>query len=427
MKLLTKTNIFTSITTILLFAIGVFIIYKVILIKLDKEVDRQLLSTKNKIIKGLKDGIDSKEFMSNIGPKIYVRKIKTQTIFNNKFIEYTGKNFEEDVTGKEIEDGRIIQRELLFQTAVKGKVYEITVCVSLAEGKQIGEYISAVVLIFLIASFLILFLLNRLISDFIWSSFNDTLSKIKTWNIKKHEKLNFIDTDIDEFHLLNDTLKDLTQQIQSDYHNLKEFTENVSHESQTPLSIISTKIELLMQETNYSERQNKLLVQTYNASQRISKLNQGLILLTRIENKQFIETSTIDLAKVIDEKIEILEDFLESKQITIQKNYNKLVVKEINTSLLSILLDNLFINAIKYNLEANGIIKVTIDEDSFSLENTSYIDKINRQFLFDRFNKNSISGSLGLGLSLIKKIVDFYNWQVTYSHKDGTHKFKIYM
>ena len=427
MKLLTKTNIFSSTTTILLFAIGVFIVYKVILVKLDKEADKQLLSTKGQIIKGLNDGISPKEFMTNIGQKIYVRKINRQTIFDNKIIEYTGKGFVEEGSEKDIENNRVTQRELLFQTKVNDQAYEITVCVSLTEGKQIGEYISSVVLIFLVASFIILFLLNRYISDFLWSPFNDTLSKIKTWNIKKQDKLDFRNTDIDEFHLLNDTLKDLTQQIQSDYHNLKEFTENVSHEAQTPLSIISTKIELLMQENNYSEKQNKLLVQTYNATQRLYKLNKGLILLTRIENKQFIETSTIDLVKAIDEKIEILEDFFEAKKITIQKVYNKEVTKEINASLLSVLLDNLFINAIKYNLEENGTIKITVDEDSFSFENTSFAEKIDKQFLFERFNKNSISGSLGLGLSLIKKIVDFYNWHVSYSCKDGVHKFKIYM
>lgn len=427
MKLLTKTNIYSSITTILLFAIGIFIVYEIIFVKLDREADKKLLYIKSQIIKGLEDGISPKEFMTNIGQKIYVRKIDKQTIFDNKFIEYKGKSFEEEVIDVDTKDSRVTQRELLFQTTLNEKAYEVTVCISLTEGKLIGEYISGVVLIFLVLSFIILFLLNRFISDFLWSPFNDTLSKIKTWNIKKQDKLNFRNTDIDEFHLLNDTLKDLTYQIQSDYHNLKEFTENVSHEAQTPLSIISTKIELLMQETNYSERQHKLLVQTYNATQRLYKLNEGLILLTRIENKQFVETSTINLNQAIDEKIEILEDFIEAKQIKIEKVFNKQVTKEVNAVLITILLNNLFINAIKYNLEENGIIKVTVDEDSFSVENTSSADKIDKQFLFDRFNKNSISGSLGLGLSLIKKIVDFYNWHVTYSCKDGIHKFKIYM
>lgn len=377
---------------------------------------------KKKIVKGLNDGISPNEFLSNIGQKIYVRKVESQTVFGNQFIEYLEKDPKDPSS-----DGDITQRELLFQTNINGTVYEVTVCNSLSEGKKIGDYIAVVVLIFLVISVIILFLLNRLISAFIWSPFYDTLTKIKTWNIKKNEVLNFKDTDIDEFHLLNDTVKDLTHQIQSDYHNLKEFTENVSHEAQTPLSIISTKLELLMQEDNYNEKQHKLLVQTYNATQRLYKLNEGLILLTRIENKQFVETSQIELTQAFDEKIEVLDDFIEAKQITIERVYNKKIVKEVNPILLTILLNNLCINAIKYNLEEGGTIKITVDEDSFSVENTSYIEKINRQFLFDRFNKNSISGSLGLGLSLIKKIVDFYNWQVTYSHKDGIHKFKIYM
>jgi signal transduction histidine kinase len=397
---------------------GIFVVYEVILQKLDKEVDKQLLSAKTQILKGLNDGISPNEFLSNLGQKVYVKKVGKQTIFDNKFIEYIEHQSNAD---------EVVQRELLFQTVVDDKVYEVTVCSSLSEGKKIGEYIIAVVLVFLLVSVIILFLLNRLISAFIWSPFYDTLSKIKTWNIKKNEILDFKITNIDEFHLLNDTVKDLTRQIQSDYHNLKEFTENVSHEAQTPLSIISTKIELLMQESNYSEKQHKLLIQTYNATQRLYKLNEGLILLTRIENKQFVETSSIDLVQAIEEKIEVLEDFIEAKQIVVQKVFNANVTKEVNPVLLTILLNNLFINAIKYNLEEKGSIKITLNEDSFSVENQSPSDKIDKQFLFDRFNKNSISGSLGLGLSLIKKIVDFYNWHITYSHKDGTHKFKIYM
>lgn len=422
MKLLTKTNIYTTITTVLLFAIGIFIIYQVILQKLDSEVDKQLLSAKEQIIKGLNDGISPNEFLSNLGQKVYVKKVDSQNLFDNKFIEYVEKNPNTISSNDDV-----VLRELLFQTTIGDNAYEITVCSSLSEGKKIGEYIIVVVLIFLFISVFILFLLNRIISDFIWSPFYGTLSKIKTWNIKKNEVLDFKDTDIDEFHLLNDTVKDLTRQIQSDYHNLKEFTENVSHEAQTPLSIISTKIELLMQDANNSERQNKLLVQTYNATQRLYKLNEGLILLTRIENKQFVETNTIDLTQAIDEKIEVLEDFIEAKQITVEKIFNKQITKEVNPVLMTILLNNLFINAIKYNLEKEGLIRITVDEDSFTFENTSNSSKIDKQFLFDRFNKNSISGSLGLGLSLIKKIVDFYNWQVSYSHKDGVHKFKIYM
>ncbi len=422
MKLLTKTNIYTSLVTVVMFAIGVFVTYKLIVLRLDKEVDTQLILAKSSIEKGLKAGIKPYEFTANIGQKIYVRKIPKQTQFNNRFIEYVDRSFKENL-GK----GKITQRELLFHTTINHQAYEVTVCASLTESEKMGEYISYVVLVFMITAFILLFFFNQYISSVIWFPFNDTLSKIKTWNIKKNKKLKFKDTDIDEFHLLNDTLTDLTTQIQTDYYKLKEFTENVSHEAQTPLAIISTKIELLMQQQNYTEKQYEMLSQAYKATQRIYKLNQALILLTRIENKQFSDSKETKLNEAIDEKIEILEDFIEAKQITIIKEYNADVTIDVNAILLPILLNNLFINAIKYNLDEGGFIKVIVDENSFSVENSSRFDKIDRQFIFERFNKSEESGSLGVGLSLVKKIVDFYNWQITYVCKDSVHKFKIFM
>lgn len=426
MKLLTKTNIYTSIATALLFALGVFVVYQVIKLKLDRDVDEQLLSTKSRIIKGLKEGIPPKEFLSNIGQQIYVKEIYRQTIFDNRFVEYVEEKVDYK-TGKRNNDDIITQRELLFQVKARDKLYEVTICISLLEGQKMGEYIIGVVLIFLIVSIFFLFLLNRYISAFIWSPFYDTLSNIKTWNIKKNANLEFKSTDIDEFHLLNDTVKDLTQQIQLDYYNLKEFTENVSHEAQTPLSIISTKLELLLQQSNYSEKQHEHLLQAYRATQRMYKLNEALILLTRIENKQFVDKCLIELTLAIEEKLDVLSDFIEAKNIVIQKEYNKIIQKEVNPVLLTILLNNLFINAIKYNLEDGGTIRIMVDENSLTIENSSPLEKIDKQFMFERFKKNSTSGSLGVGLSLIKKVIDFFNWQITYSYKDNLHKFKIYM
>jgi signal transduction histidine kinase len=423
MKLLTKTNTYTIITTVVLFAIGMFVVYKVVLVKLDREIDKQLLSAKEKVVQGLKNGIPPKEFLTNIGQKIYVKEVPKQTQYVNSVIEYIQTNAGEDGKPKEA----VTNRELSFQVSVRDKIYEVNISSSIAEGKELGEYIIGVVIIFLIVIVIILSMINRSISASIFSPFYDTLSKIKTWNIKKNETLIFKETNINEFHLLNDTIKDLTQQIKSDYLHMKEFTENVSHEAQTPLSIISTKIELLMQETNYTQKQNELLQQTYQATQRLYKLNQALILLSRIENKQFIETNHVNLNEAIDEKLEVLEDFIDAKQIVIKKEYNKNINVEVNEYLLTILLNNLLINAIKYNPETNGVITITIEDNSFTIENLSTVSKINREYLFERFNKTATSGSLGLGLSLIKKIVDFYNWQITYSHKDEVHKFKIFM
>ncbi len=420
MKLLTKTNIYSTLVTLTLLALGIFLVYQVILIKLDNDIDKQLLIAKNKIIKGLAEGKTPEQFSSNIGEKIKIFEIYKQNTSENKFLEY-------NLSSAENENEFSLQRELVFQTTIHDIAYEVSVSRSLSEGRAIGEYILLTGIVFLILSVAILFLLNRYLSAFLWSPFYDTLSKIKTWNIKKSDILEFKDTNIDEFHLLNDTVKDLTQQIKSDYQNLKEFTENVSHEAQTPLSIISSKVELLLQDSNYSEKQHQLLLHIYRATQRLHKLNEVLILLSRIENKQFIDLAPINIVEAMNEKVHELEDFIEAKGLLLQIHNTGQVFKEVNPQLLNILINNLWINAIKYNLDEGGFIRVTIDNESFSIENTSYLPKIEKQFIFERFKKESTSGSLGVGLSLIKKIVDFFNWQITYSYKDGVHKFKIYM
>ena len=182
-----------------------------------------------------------------------------------------------------------------------------------------------------------------------------------------------------------------------------------------------------MQEANYSKKQHDSIQHIYQATQRLYKLNQVLILMSRIENKQFVSTENTNLISVFEEKLEELEDFIEAKQIIIIKEFNKNVTKNLNPILSNILFNNLFINAIKYNLEEGGKIKIIIEDDSFSIENTSEREKIEKQFLFERFTQSSTSGSLGVGLSLIKKIIDYFNWQITYSYKDGMHKFKIYL
>lgn len=422
MKLLTKTNIYNSVATVVLFTVGVFVVLKLILIKLDSEQEEQFLQAKEIIIKSLKEGKSASNFLSNIGEKIIITEIYKQTSFKNNFREYE-QEIIEDGEGEEEVD----VRELNFQCTINDKAYSISVSKSLSEGREIVEYIFGIVVLFILIAIVFLFVLNTFISELVFSPFYDTLSKIKTWNIKKNEPLIFKKTNIDEFHLLNDSIEALTQQIQSDYKHLKEFTENVSHEAQTPLSIISTKIENLMQEDNYSQKQHEAIQHIYQATQRLYKLNQVLILMSRIENKQYVSTEKVSINKLIEEKIVELEDFIEAKQITVNTQFNVEIEKELNAVLFNILLNNLFINAIKYNLDEGGTIKVVVNNDSFSIENTSSIEKIDKRFIFERFTKSSTSASLGVGLSLIKKIIDFYNWHISYSHKEDSHKFKIYM
>src|SRR5882724_4394535 len=144
MKLLNKTNIYTSIFTLLLFTLGIFIIFTIILQKIDSELDKHLLENKEQVIAGLKKGKPPVYFYSNIGEKIEIKEIPKQTSFKDVFQDYI--TYQKD--GAE-EDEELNFRKITFQTVVFNEALEISIISSLSERREIGEYISGVILLFL--------------------------------------------------------------------------------------------------------------------------------------------------------------------------------------------------------------------------------------------------------------------------------------
>lgn len=421
MKLLNKTTIYTSITTVLLLLTGTIVVYSLIIKKINHEDTEHLLIDKGKVIRLMQKGKPPVHFRSNIGEKISIEEIPAITLKGNVFKDYVI-----NAEGEEGEEGEdITVRELTCQTQIDDTFYEIKITRSLSEGREIREYITSTIVIFLIFSLAILFVLNMIISRRIWSPFYHTMAFIKQWSIKENTPVRFKRTSIDEFNELNTTVNGLIKKIKEDYFNLKEFTENISHETQTPLAIISTKIELLMQESNYSEHQQKLLSQSYESIQRLKKLNETLITLTRIENNQFAEIEVIDLADEIKNRIAELNEFMEAKQISIQLDLQS-VKKELNPIVLAILLNNLLINSIKHNLPLNGFIHIQLDHQRLSIKNSALTKEIDKKHLFERFKSYSTNpDSIGLGLSIIKKITDILGWKINYQYKDNAHAFEI--
>jgi signal transduction histidine kinase len=360
-------------------------------------------------------------FSSNIGEKISIVEIPAKIQNNDVFRDYTSTEEGEE----ESEEARVTLRELTSQVQIGNKFFEIKITRSLSEGKEIRDYMISVVMLFLIFSLALLFILNLVISKRIWSPFYSTMNLIKHWSIKDKTPITIEHSKIDEFNELNVCIHGLTKKIVEDYSNLKEFTENISHETQTPLAVISTKVELLMQESNYSESQKKLLSQAYVAIQRLKKLNETLITLTRIENNQFSEMQEIDLASAIKNIVAELHEFIVEKKIDIELELAP-VKKILNPVVLSILLNNLFINSIKHNLDASGFIKIRLNQYGLVIQNSATTKEIDKKHLFERFKSFSTSpDSLGLGLSIIKKITDVLGWSLTYRYENNFHEFEI--
>src|SRR5439155_3283474 len=120
-------------------------------------------------------------------------------------------------------------------------------------------------------------------------------------------------------------IHELTERNRLVYLSQKEFTENASHEMQTPLAVLQTKLELLMQTEPITEEQAAIISSLNDTSSRLSRLNRSLLLLTKIENNQYQETEPVQVAEVCDKVIDLLASHAAIQKITICKEYKEVV------------------------------------------------------------------------------------------------------
>lgn len=282
-------------------------------------------------------------------------------------------------------------------------------------------------LIFLVIT-VALFITLRFAAKTIWRPFDDTLRKAEQFNLAQSEMPRFVATDIHEFARLNHTLWQLMKKDKDIYHIQKEFTENASHELQTPLAIIRSKLDLLMLE-NLTEAQMRLVSDLYELIKRMGHLNRNLLLLAKIENAQYTALEEIDIVLLLSESLPLYETLRNGKTI---RMYDCRIDSgrkiHANQVLLECLLKNLMINALRYSGDV-GEIQIFVENDSLAVTNESTDGKpLDADTLFCRFHPGDVrQKGNGLGLAIVKAICDFHHWTVRYEFEAicGSHRFIV--
>jgi signal transduction histidine kinase len=292
------------------------------------------------------------------------------------------------------------------------------------EGERLTTTIAAIMLVLLFLVSCLLLFFNQFVSKKIWQPFYQTIRQIENFSFENSKATETVSTDIKEFRTLDVAIQQMTNKVTQDYHSLKQFTENASHEIQTPLAVIKSQIELLIQKADWEEHEWKALNNINEAASRLSKLNQALLLLTRIENQQYGDTKTINLKECVLRKLDQLEPMTEDKNLTIQTDLQDKLL-HINPNLADILLNNLLGNAVKHNL-SNGTLEVFLNDTSLLIRNTGQVLTTPPDDLFKRFQKNNkSSASLGLGLAIVQQICERYDFRIYYSSEDQWHKVEV--
>lgn len=301
-----------------------------------------------------------------------------------------------------------------------GKYYELNVIASMVEEDDLIKdllYYIIVLYIVIIASVIVInnFLLRR-----IWHPFYDLISKLRQFNLKKGSAFSVPQTRVLEFAQLNETVMTLLNKNIEVYNSQKQFIENVSHESQTPLAISINKLELILEELQ-DEKSAQGLSEVIHNLERLTRLNKSLLLLSKIENKQFTGTEEVVLNTIIKELLHEFRELMEFKNLHVSLSENGVFTHVFDRDLVLILFTNLLKNAIVHNVNG-GEIEIQIDTNQVHIANGGEKIALDEGKIFGRFYKaTNKSGSTGLGLAIVKAICDIHHLGLNYSYIDGKH------
>lgn len=285
-----------------------------------------------------------------------------------------------------------------------------------------GVMIQFGVIMFVLAAAIILTL--RFITGRMWKPFEEILRQLENFRLENETLPSLPETEVTEFARLNRTLLSLMKNSITSYKTQKEFTENASHELQTPLAVFQSQLDLLLQQPELTERQAEIIQRLYEVSNRIARLNRNLLLLAKIDNRQYQHMEDINLSVFINKSIPFLQSI--TGDISLHTTFNNIALTvKANRTLLESLVNNLVVNAVRHN-RPQGEITLSISDRELAISNTSDEPALDDKLIFNRFHRPSekVKGN-GLGLSIVKAICQYHGWTIRYQYSGGKHIFTV--
>lgn len=324
---------------------------------------------------------------------------------------------------KETEPARILTT--IFRNDA-GQYYELSVSTPTIEKQDLRESIFYL----LIGLFVILLVTILIINIWVFyrsmKPFYVLLHWLGDYRLGQTHKPLYNPTHTSEFQKLNDTVVRFAQHSEEVFQQQKQFIGNASHEIQTPLAVCRNRLEMLMEDETLTEQQLGEIIKTYETLEYVSKLNKSLLLLSKIDNHQYSETSKVCLNDILHSLIPDFEEVYAFKEVSLSLEENARLCADMNEVLATVLMTNLLKNAFVHNVE-DGSIRITINRDSICFSNTGTLVALDEKRVFERFYQgNKKEGSTGLGLAIANAVCRQFKLELKYVFKDGMHQFWVH-
>lgn len=420
MKLIRRTIVFMSLGLLVSLSVWAFIFYINMIDEVHDSID---------------DGLDNSKLLI-----IHEAEMDSTVLYKSSFDEgnYAIRKVTEDYalehhdqykdTLMYMENEDDLEPVRLLTTVFEAKeneFYQLKVISSMVEEDDLIEDLFYSLLWLYLILIVTILLINALVLRSMWKPFFNYLNRLSQFKLGKNEHVQPIQSKTAEFLLLNKVVTEVLESNIRSFHNQKQLIENASHELQTPLAIALNKLQLLAENEALSEEVVTEIFQTIETLERLTRLNKSLLLLSKIENKQFLNEEKVDFNELVSKVLDDFRDQIAFKEIRLNVSEEGKLTARMNKELAHILFSNLLKNAIRHNSKS-GKIEILLTNSSLQVSNTGMDKALDPQNLFQRFYKESNdTSSTGLGLAIVKSIVDLSGYRITYNYALGVHQFTL--
>jgi signal transduction histidine kinase len=386
-----------------------------------------ILQTDNELIKKREQVID---LISRIGIEPFITtdsvgSFGSYNILKDEFISLERIDLAEDwnfieVTERMIDDETIDYRVLNYSFKVDDQTYLLEIGKSLASILNTKKNIRTLIWIFLIFIILITLFSDLYFTNRILHPFDLIIRKLKGTSSPSLFDKTPVNTTTSDFRQLDQTLGDLMIRIDELFQKEKDITVNISHELMTPVSVLRSKFENLLLQENIDDDTAAQIEESLRILHRLKALVNSLLLIARIESKQYLKDESFSIKEVIKEVLSEISPIANDTEISLSDQVKvDFVFKRANRSLIFSMLYNVINNAVK-NTPSKGKVRVT-GENTGSIFKITISDTgqgMNEEQLrnmFSRFSKKLYSeeeNSTGIGLAITKSIADFHNIEI---------------
>lgn len=315
----------------------------------------------------------------------------------------------------------------IYQNSIK-KGY-LLVSMSLEDAKMVLNNLFEILIISYPLILFLLFVIARLIAG---RSIGPISSIIKTSNVISKDNLKSripLPQNQDELYTLSQTINNLLDRVENTIEREKQFTSFASHELRTPLTIIKGTLEVLIRKPRNQEEYKEKIFFCIDEVDRLNHLVDQLLLLARFENqKRSLKIENTYLNGIILDTVSQYSSIIKSKEIHIINNFAKDFYINSDSYLLSIIMNNLISNAIKYShekgeisisiFENNGVVECSISDFGIGVPSED-LKKIFDQFYRSKSIEYSKIKGTGLGLSIVKRLCEILSIEIKITSREN--------